>query len=167
MKENITGFVLAGGKSTRMGRDKGLIVLNNKRMVEFAIQALKPICRSIIILSNQEEYKALGYPVYPDTIKNKGPLAGICTGLSITETSWNVFTCCDSPFVTPTLFSFLLNESKGYEAVVPWYDGKVYPLTAAYHASCLKPFEKQVQNEKLKVKEAIQISTHQSSYNIY
>ena len=109
-RNNITGFVLAGGKSSRMGKDKGLMLMNGTTMIEHSIRALTPLCTSIIIIANNNNYKNLGYQVYSDNIKDSGPLSGICTGLSLTKTNINFFTTCDSPFVNSELLSVLIKQ---------------------------------------------------------
>lgn len=154
-QQQITGFVLAGGKSSRMGRDKGTTLLNGKQMIEYAIDALKPVCTNLVILANQDYYGSLGYPVYKDLVKDCGPLAGICTGLSATKTQLNVFVTCDAPFVSSSLLLFLVGEIRYYDAVVPIYGNKIYPLTAVYKKSCLPVFKESLAQRKLKVKEAI------------
>ena len=153
--QEITGFVLAGGKSSRMGRDKGMVFFNGQQMVKYAIDALKPVCSSIVMLANEDDYGSLGYPIYKDKVRDCGPLAGICTGLAATKTQLNLFVTCDSPFVTPSLLSFLISEAGNYDAVVPYYQNILHPLTAVYRKSCLAVFNKRLEERELKVKEAL------------
>jgi len=151
----ITGFVLAGGESRRMGVDKGMLSHNGKPMIEHVIQALLPHAKPIFILANNDNFNHFGYPVFSDQIKNSGPISGICNGLTISNTEWNIFVSCDSPFITPELISFLITQSNGYEAVVPSYKGKIYPLTAIYKSSCLVVFKNLLEQKKLRVKDAL------------
>ncbi len=81
-----TGIILAGGKSSRMGEDKGLVLLNGKPMIQYVIEALKGVVSDIIIISNNASYNKFGIPVYPDIIKDKGPVGGIFTGLHHSKT---------------------------------------------------------------------------------
>ncbi len=156
IKKEISGFVLAGGKSSRMGKDKGLIDFNGKQMIEYSIQALKEVCSSIYIISNNTDYNSFGYPVLSDLVKEKGPLAGICTALSISKTDLNVMVTCDSPYISSALLSHLLEQSKGYEAVVPSYKAKLYPLTAVYTKACYATLSKRLAEDKLAVKSALE-----------
>ena len=80
-KKNITGVVMAGGESSRMGTDKGVLEINGKPMVEVIISALKPVVDDIIIIANNSNYDYLGYKVYNDLIKKSGPLGGIYSAL--------------------------------------------------------------------------------------
>lgn len=74
----VGAIILAGGKSSRMGVDKGLMLLNEKPMVQHVIDAVKLVADEIIIVANNKEYKQFGYTVISDEIENAGPLAGIC-----------------------------------------------------------------------------------------
>jgi molybdopterin-guanine dinucleotide biosynthesis protein A len=153
----ITGIVLAGGKSSRMGKDKGLINLNGELMVNYSINTLKPICSAIIIICNNNDYDHLGYPVFEDINKDCGPLAGIYTGLYNSKTDNNIILSCDSPFVPTALLSHLIDNSESYDAVVPIYYKKTYPLTALYKKACMETFEESIKQNKLKVKKTIEL----------
>src|ERR1041385_1796721 len=98
--EKMTGFILAGGKSSRMKEDKGLMLLNRKAIVQYVIDALKPAVKEVIIISNNEVYKQFGYQVIPDLVNDAGPMGGIFTGLSRSNTLYNFFASCDMPFIT-------------------------------------------------------------------
>jgi molybdenum cofactor guanylyltransferase len=154
-KIQITGFVLAGGKSRRMGTDKGNVGIDGKPMVSYSVEALKEICNSITILANNDSYHSLGYPVHKDIITDSGPLAGIHTGLSISKTDLNIFVSCDSPFVTTDLLLYLVEHAAGFDAVVPSNNGTINPLIAVYKKSCLNLFENRLTKGMLKVTDAI------------
>ena len=151
LQEDISGFILAGGKSSRMGSDKGLIKFAGRHMIEHSILALKPLCSSIHIVTNNMEYCDLGYLVHQDLIKDKGPLAGICTALSLSKTRLNLIVTCDSPFVTSALLSHLIEQAEDFDAVVPFFDNRVYPLTAVYTTSCYTALNKRLIENELKV----------------
>lgn len=155
-QEHISGFILAGGKSSRMGSDKGFVSFNKKPMIEYSIQALKKICSSVSIIANNPDYNSFGHPVYPDSVSNKGPLAGICTALEESKTMWNIIISCDNPTINSELLLYLAEQADGFDAIVPSYQGKIYPITAIYSKSCLKEFKHQLTLDRLKVKEAIQ-----------
>ena len=90
VKNNITGIILAGGKSSRMGSDKGFLKLNDKRFVLYSIEALKPLVSEILIVSDNENYDTFGYKRIEDIIKNSGPVAGIYSGLKASKTEYNL-----------------------------------------------------------------------------
>ena len=102
-KNNITGIILAGGKSSRMGTEKGLILYKNKPFVEHIIEAMNPLVDNIIIISNNKAYKSFGFRCYEDLIKNTGPLAGIYTGLRYSKTENNLIVSCDVPLINTVI----------------------------------------------------------------
>src|SRR4051812_31899843 len=99
-ENEITGIILAGGKSSRMGYDKGLAVLNGSKMIDQVYASLKKVVDKVIIVSNTDSYNYLNVPVYQDLYKDKGPIGGIYTGLSHSTTEKNIIVACDMPFVT-------------------------------------------------------------------
>lgn len=103
-KNKITGIVLAGGLSRRMGgQDKGLMTLNGKPMVQHVLDRLKPQVDSLIINTNRElkRYKQFGFPLLTDQFGHfDGPLAGIYSAMSQATTQYLLISPCDSPFIT-------------------------------------------------------------------
>ena len=71
---NINGYVLAGGKSSRMGKDKGMIIYNGKAIIEYIIEQLKPLVNKLVIVSNNFEYEKFGVEVINDLLKDIGPV---------------------------------------------------------------------------------------------
>ena len=105
-----TGIILAGGKSSRMGEDKGLVLLNGKPMIQYVIEALKEVVSDIIIISNNASYNKFRIPVYADLIKDKGPVGGIYTGLYHSTTELNFCISCDVPMISSDFILWLLNK---------------------------------------------------------
>src|SRR3989442_922973 len=121
-----TGFITAGGRSSRMGTDKAWLELGGRPMIEHVIAALVPVTTSVAIIAKSPEYSRLGFPVFADLHSDIGPLEAIRTALASAETSRVVLVGCDLPFVTSDLFRFLLSISENHQAVVPiGADGKL------------------------------------------
>jgi molybdopterin-guanine dinucleotide biosynthesis protein A len=101
-KAQITGWVLAGGQSSRMGGvDKGLLTFQGQTLVQRAIERLQPQVHSVMVNANRHasQYAMHGAPVVADSEHSfKGPLAGFLTGLQHCPTDWLVTVPCDSPF---------------------------------------------------------------------
>ncbi len=146
-----TGIILAGGKSSRMGQDKGLMLLNGKPMIEYVIESLKKVSSQIIIISNSKQYKQFGYPVYEDEIKDKGPVGGIYTGLNNSNSLTNIFVSCDTPHVSPQLLLHLLSQCSEHEVAIPVYNNKVHPLIGVYKTSVLPVFKESLNQNQLKL----------------
>ena len=104
----VTGIILAGGKSSRMGTDKGLLKLNGKSMVEYVIDALTEMCSRVLIVSNNIEYRRYGIDVVKDIYEDKGPLGGLYSGLMNSNSQVNICVSCDIPNVNADVFKFLL-----------------------------------------------------------
>jgi molybdenum cofactor guanylyltransferase len=135
---NATGFITAGGRSSRMGTDKAWLELGGRAMIEQVIAALAPVASSVAIIANSPEYARLGLPLFADKQTGVGPLEAIRTALANSATSRIVLVGCDLPFVTADLFRFLFNIPGDHQAVVPvGADGKLEPLCAIYAAEVL------------------------------
>ncbi|HEU4390442.1 MAG TPA: molybdenum cofactor guanylyltransferase [Blastocatellia bacterium] len=135
---NTTGFVTAGGQSSRMGSDKSWLDLGGQTLIERVIAALAPAVETIAIIANSERYRSLGYPVYSDENTGIGPLEAIRVALTNSKTEYAIVVGCDLPFVTADLFSTLLELGRGFDAVVPESSaGQLEPLCAAYSVRAL------------------------------
>lgn len=147
----ITGIILAGGKSLRMGTDKAFLQLNGKTLLERAIELVQPLCNSIIISSNNPEHKKFGYEIIPDEIKNCGPLGGIYSSLKKSETDWNFVISVDSAFVKSDFIQHLISEIDNLDAVVPIHPKGKEPLIALYHKNCMVEMESMLQSGNFKM----------------
>lgn len=98
MKKFGTAVILAGGKSSRMGFDKQLLIINKRRLMDNLISKLKQEFDEIIIVTNKPEYyKGLGDKIIGDIIVGKGPLCGIHAGLTMSSSEFSYFIACDMP----------------------------------------------------------------------
>jgi molybdenum cofactor guanylyltransferase len=132
------GFVTAGGKSSRMGRDKAWLEVDGVTMIERVIAALRPVTERVTIIANRPEYTRLNLPVIADLHPGIGPLEAIRTALSHSRQPIVALAGCDLPFVTPQLFAHLLRFGGEAQAVVPLDDGgRFEPLCAVYSISAL------------------------------
>jgi len=135
-KKNIEAFILAGGKSSRMGSEKGLVSWKNKPFVKHIHESIQNEVAEVSILSNTNRYDHLGLKTHEDLIKEKGPMGGIYTGLKLSAHAYNLFVSCDIPFITPALIRFLVSETGLHDIVVPVHDRKIEPLCGIYHKRC-------------------------------
>lgn len=138
-EHNITGIILAGGKSSRMGIDKGLLKLKGKSFVQHIIEALEPLADTIIIVSSNPEYDVFKAKRIEDIIKQAGPVAGLHSGLTHSDTENNLVISCDAPLVTsPLLRQLLQHKNEDYDVVQFEAEGKTIPLIALYKQHCTK-----------------------------
>jgi molybdopterin-guanine dinucleotide biosynthesis protein A len=151
----ITGIVLAGGNSSRMGEDKGLMELNSKPLIDYSIEVLSKVCDELIIGANSPEYQRFGYPVIPDEIRNIGPIGGIYSCLKVSSTKDNIILSCDIPLITQSVVEFLLSEKHDYQIVVPVVNGFPEPLCAYYHSSVVDGLHDLINRDIYKLQHAI------------
>ncbi len=117
----VTGIILAGGKSKRMGENKALMRLGNNTLIGHVIHRVRPITNELLLITNSpDEYTHLGIRMHSDIVQNAGALGGIHTGL--THASHDTVLCvgCDSPFIVPDLLSYLVSALGEYDAVMPY-----------------------------------------------
>lgn len=147
----IGAIILAGGKSSRMGEDKGLMLLDGKPMIQHMIDAVNTITDAVIIVANNEAYSRFGVPVFKDEIKDKGPLAGIYTGLKHSKAEKNIIVSCDTPYITQDLLQFLLNQSIGFDITIPQKEGRTHQLIGVFDKKCGNSFKVNIDNDRLKL----------------
>lgn len=139
------GFVVAGGRSRRMARDKALLPWGNGTLLDHAIARLRECCGTVRILSGAEtRYLDRGLPVDPDDVPDAGPLGGLVTGLSRLADAPGVFLAVDVPRVPVELLAHLLALAADWDAVVPVSADGPQPVSAVYRASCLDPVRRRL-----------------------
>jgi molybdenum cofactor guanylyltransferase len=137
---NLTGIILAGGKSSRMRSDKGLIEFKGKRLIEYSIELLGKYCDELIISSNNPAFSQFGITLAGDEVADKGPLSGISSAMKKSSGEWNIVLGCDMPFVNATLIDLLIGSCDHTNGVVPVHDGYFEPLAAIYHRTMADTF---------------------------
>lgn len=146
----ITAIILAGGQSNRMnGVDKGLMLLAGKPLFQHVIDRIKPQVDFIMINCNRyaDQYGSLNYPIFADDLKGfLGPLAGIYSGLLRSNTDWNLFVSCDTPFLPHDLLARLAKFSATHQAIFP-FDGKDnHPTILLINKSVIAQLKKYLEN---------------------
>ncbi|MCU1323750.1 MAG: putative molybdopterin-guanine dinucleotide biosynthesis protein [Acidobacteriaceae bacterium] len=153
----VIGFVLAGGRSSRMGRDKALLILDGRTLVERAIAKLSAVCISVAIAGGGEELTRYAR-VLPDTNPGCGPLGGIVTALEGSQTEWCLFLPVDVPLL-PLEFLRALTEralASSAVAVLPRVAGRLEPLCAAYRRAALPGLRQSLSEGMYKVTAAVE-----------
>ncbi|TYA78502.1 molybdenum cofactor guanylyltransferase [Seonamhaeicola marinus] len=175
-KKHITGIILAGGKSSRMGTDKGFVKFNNLNFVEYSLNALRPLVTDILIVSDNKDYDAFGYKRIEDDIKDAGPVAGIYTGLKASKTEYNLILSCDIPLIKTEVLKRLIDGIDASTDVIQIEsNGKTMPLIALYKKQCTHVFLEALQNDErrlrrvlntCKTKNIILNSDHSATMNV-
>ena len=147
MENNFTGFVLAGGKSSRMGTEKHTLQLNGETFLERAVKTLKPVCGKVKIVLNQTQNIETDCEIVRDIFPERGAPGAIHAALVNCETKFAVILAVDLPFVTTAaienLANFALSSNKYLACIARQTDSRPQPLCAVYRAKyCLPPLEK-------------------------
>ena len=173
--ENIKScIILCGGKSSRMGRDKGSMIIQDKPMIKHVLSTLNHQIDEVIIVLNDQKRIAkysefinpqeYDYPITfaEDKIKNKGPMPGIMTGLGKIKSEYALVLPCDSPYVSKNYIQTIFNElDNNYQAIVPYHDAEnklktSEPLHSIYNKNIISQIEKLVSNDVLHIKGLIE-----------
>lgn len=181
----VTGVILAGGKSRRMGENKALMRLGDDSLIGHVIRCLHDVTDELLLVTNSPtEYAHLDVPMHGDILPDAGALGGVYTG--VTHASHDAILCvaCDSPFLEPKLLSYLVTVLGEYDAVIPYtYSSRQTPfcrnkdigvtnpsygddtqitlqtLCAAYSKRCLSIIELMLRESELRV-HALQERAH-------
>lgn len=154
--DSIQAFVLAGGQSSRMGQDKGLMPFKGRPMICHCLAALDHIGITTSIVANSPAYNELGYPVISDVVQSRGPMGGLLTALRSTSAEYILLLSCDMPFVTSTVLQHLLSHVAEQQLLVARENGRVHPLCAVYHQSLLHQVETMIAEDRLTMRKLVE-----------
>ena len=137
-KQSIEGFVLAGGESARMGREKALLELCGMPMIVRTARLVERVAGRVTVVGTPEKFEPLGLRAIRDEWRGAGPLGGIAAALRASGSAWNLIVACDLPYLTKDWLEFLIEraETSKMEAVLPMNDKGAEPLCAMYGKAC-------------------------------
>lgn len=152
----VTGVVLAGGLSRRLGRDKAVELFGGEPLISRVIGRLSALTNeTVVVVNNEARAGVLPLPTDAktavDIYADSGSLGGIFTGVTAATNDWSFVVACDMPFLDSDLISHMLTLRQGYDAVVPVIDGFPEPTHAAYSKSCLPHIERRLKAGQLKI----------------
>ncbi len=153
---DISCIVLAGGRSSRLGRNKIQLTVGKKSLLQWVLYGISFLKGEVIIVtSGKESFPRLtGYPrhkVVTDIYPGRGPLGGIFTGLTASNSLYNLIVACDLPFLNQALLSYMIQLAAGFDLVIPRLGDMVEPLHAVYSKDCLAPIERMIREDNLSV----------------
>jgi molybdopterin-guanine dinucleotide biosynthesis protein A len=157
----ITGIILAGGESTRMGQDKSLMHLQGKTLIQHAIDALRPVCARVVISADKSAYAFTGCETWPDLFAAKAAIVGILSALRRSASEVNFILSCDMPFVPTALVEYILKESHHTDIAVPIHgNGYIEPLCGVYRKNILTELERFIASDHYKILDFIGRVSH-------
>ena len=157
---DISGIVLAGGRSLRLGREKVSETVGNKSLLERVILRLSSLVSDIIIVvaTEQSFLQFIDYPklrVVADVYPGKGPLGGIYTGLAASDSFHSLVVASDMPFLNQNLLSYMMHLAPSFDLVIPRLGDMVEPLHTVYSQNCLTHIEQLLRQNNLGALELI------------
>ena len=161
----VSGFILAGGVSSRMGRDKALLDFGGIPLILHTARLLEPLVRDATVVGTPDRYEKLGLRAIADDAKlidaaagaGAGPLAGIASALAATHSPWNLIVACDLPYLSAEWLDWLLSRAvrSHAKAVIPRTEHGIEPLAALYRRECAAPIAAAFARGVRKVSEAV------------
>ena len=154
----ITSIVLAGGKGTRLGKDKLQEAVGGRPLLQRVIDSLIPISQRILVRTAQGQKLPAIEPTrskvasVPDIYPGKGALGGIYTGLTAAKSQYGLVVAADMPFLNPDLLQHLVTVAPGFDVVMPRIDGEIEPLHAVYSRDCLPAIQEQIERNQLQIR---------------
>ena len=154
----ITSIVLAGGKGTRLGKDKLQEVVGGRPLLQRVIDSLSLISERILVVTAQGQkrpafqVRQIEVASVPDVYPGKGALGGIYTGLSASDSQHSLVVAADMPFLNPDLLQYLVGVAPGFDVVMPRVDGEIEPLHAVYSRECLPAIQGQIDRNRLQIR---------------
>lgn len=139
MPEPLDGIVLAGGRSRRLGRDKATLTFGGRLLLEIVVERLGRVCREVVVACGEEGRQVCRRSTVrsvADAFPGQGPLAGIEAGFRAVQGEYALVVSCDLPFLNPRLLAYMGGLPRQYQALVPWFGGRLHPLHAIYSRSC-------------------------------
>jgi molybdenum cofactor guanylyltransferase len=165
----VSAFLLAGGESRRMGRDKALLPVGGQPLLLHLAQSAAPVVNSIAVIAPPGRYEALceplGLVVLPDLRPGSGPLAGIEAALARSQSDWNLILACDMPFVDSAWLATLVAAALGQHADVLCVASALgteeapqpSPLCACWHKDALPAVSRALDQGQRRVRDLLPV----------
>jgi molybdopterin-guanine dinucleotide biosynthesis protein A len=151
-QNNITGIILSGGQSLRMGENKAFIKIDGIPIINRIHSVFKKLFREVIIVTNQKElFSNFDAKIYVDIIPDCGVLAGLYTGLFFSSFPYSFCVACDMPYLKESVIEFLIGGLNDFDVIVPKTADGLQPLHAVYSKKCLSAIRKTIQDGKSKI----------------
>lgn len=152
MASPISSILLAGGKSSRLGRDKTRLEFRAGRtMIENTIQKLEMVSDEVIVVTDGRRCPHLEAKLMSDIYPGAGSLGGLYTGLLAAKSKHVLAVACDMPFLNFTLLRYMISLPRDYDVLIPELDHKREPLHAIYSRNCLQPIERLLKTGHFKI----------------
>jgi molybdopterin-guanine dinucleotide biosynthesis protein A len=148
----MTGIILSGGKSSRMGANKAFLHVGGERLIDRTVRIFKEIFPEVILVTNSPlDYLDQDCTIATDIIKGMGPLGGIYTGLFHASHERIFMAACDMPFLNRVFIEYMMDHCADFDIVVPELPDGLQPLHAIYSRRCLPAIKRLIDKDQLKI----------------
>lgn len=149
---DMTGIILSGGKSIRMGDNKAFIKLGGERIIDRTVRLFRTLFTQSILVTNEPlAYACLDIELAVDIIPKSGSLIGIYTGLFYAVHQHCFVTACDMPFINERVIEYLIAMDENYDVVIPRFEDGYHPLCARYSKRCMRYMEESAREDNLRI----------------
>ena len=156
METEVTGILLAGGKSRRMGEDKRHLVVGEQTLLERGLAVLRSTFQDVLVVIAQDS-PPLGVDarVVRDLVPDCGSLGGLYSGLMQATTPWVFVVACDMPFLNQAVIAQFTSRRATADIVMAKLDARLHPMHALYGKQCLPVLEQMIRARQLKIQEMV------------
>lgn len=149
----MTGIILAGGKNTRMGRNKALLEVGGMRLIDRTVSLFRSVFQEVIIVAADPlDYLDQQTAIVTDILPHKGALGGIYTGLFYAAGEYAFVAACDMPYMNRAFLEYMASRAEGYDIVVPAPPDGLQPLHAVYSRRCLPAIRSLLDRNRMQIK---------------
>lgn len=154
---DVTGVVLAGGKSTRMGQDKRFLCIGGQTLLERALCTMCALFQQVCVVIAQDSLPPPAQvPVFRDVVPDSGSLGGLYTGLREASTPYVFIAACDMPFLNGNLVKQMIGLKEEADIVVASWKTRLQPTHAIYSKRCMASFEDMIRKQEVKIQDIFQ-----------
>lgn len=154
MNREVTGVLLAGGKSRRMGHDKRFLTVGNRTLFERTLSTLRSVFEEVcVVIAQDSDPLQAEVPVFRDLIPNCGSLGGLHTGLKLAQTPYVFVSACDMPFLNPAAILQMVSLKDNVDVVMVRTEAGLQPTHALYSRRCLPVIEEMLRTRHLKIQD--------------
>ena len=165
MEIDVTGVLLAGGKSRRMGEDKRYLVVGEQTLLERGLAVFRSIFQEVLVVIAQDSPPlSIDARVVRDLVPDCGSLGGLYTGLTQATTPYIFVVACDMPFLNQAVIAQFMSRRATADIVIAKLDGRLHPMHALYSACCLPALEQMIRARQLKIQEIVSQSSLRVRY---
>ena len=156
MEIEVTGVLLAGGKSRRMGEDKRHLVVGEQTLLERGLAVLQSIfCEVLVVIAQDSPPLKVAARVVRDLVPDCGSLGGLYTGLTQATTPYIFVVACDMPFLNQTVITQFTSRRGTADIVMARLADRLHPVHALYGKRCVPALEEMIRARQFKIQEVV------------